>query len=224
MLGLKKQRDQLKQYQKRINNDLERQKDLARKLLKEGKKDRAKLLLRKKKFQEGLLEKTDSQLDQLERLVHDIEFAQVQAQVIAGLKNGNEALEKANAMFSLDEIEDIFADTQEAVDRQAEINSLLSGELTEVRSLQCNTTHIIIETKNASIGLLTHAHCSYGLADSVIILNVLQDDENDVLAELDQLIEADLEPTIGSELPSVPDTQPETIEDIKLPDVPSQVL
>ena len=51
----------------------------------------------------------------------------------------------------------------------------------------------------------------------------MQDDENDVLAELDQLIEADLEPTIGSELPSVPDTQPETIED-KLPDVPTQVL
>ena len=172
VLGLKKQRDQLKQYQKRINNDLERQKDLARKLLKEGKKDRAKLLLRKKKFQEGLLEKTDSQLDQLERLVHDIEFAQVQKQVIDGLKNGNEALEKANAMFSLDEIEDIFADTQEAVDRQAEINSLLSGELTEVRGLQCNTTHIIIKAKNASIGLFTHAHCSSGLADSVSCHNI----------------------------------------------------
>ena len=141
VLGLKKQRDQLKQYQKRINNDLEREKDLARKLLKEGKKDRAKLLLRKKEVQEGLLEKIDSQLDQLERLVHDIESrnkkkkksSHVQKQVIDGLKNGNEALEKANGMFSLDEIEDIFADTQEAVDRQAEINSLLSGELTEVR-------------------------------------------------------------------------------------------
>ena len=135
VLGLKKQRDQLKQYQKRINNDLEKEKELAKKLIKEGKKDRAKLLLRKKKFQEGLLEKTDNQLDQLERLVHDIEFAQVQKQVIDGLKNGNEALEKANAMFSMDEIEDIFADTQEAVDKQQEINSLLSGQLTEVCKL-----------------------------------------------------------------------------------------
>jgi len=178
VLGLKKQRDQLRQYQRRINNDLEKEKELAKKLLKEGKKDRAKLLLRKKKFQEGLLDKTDNQLDQLERLVHDIEFAQVQKQVIDGLKDGNEALEKANAMFSIDEIEDIFADTQEAVDRQEEINSLLSGQLSE-------------------------------------------DDENDVLAELDQLIVGDLEPTIVPELPSVPDTQPETLED-KLPDVPAK--
>ena len=107
ILGLKKQRDQLKQYQKRINRDLEKEKELAKKLLKEGKKDRAKLLLRKKKFQEGLLDKTDAQLDQLERMVHDIEFATVQKQVIDGLRNGNEALEKANAMFSIDEIEDI---------------------------------------------------------------------------------------------------------------------
>ena len=74
-------------------------------------------------------------------MVHDIEFAQVQKQVIDGLKNGNEALEKANAMFSLDEIEDIFADTQEAVDRQAEINSLLSGELTEVSDYMQHTVH-----------------------------------------------------------------------------------
>ena len=43
---------------------------------------RAKLLLRKKKFQEGLLERTDGQLDNLERLMHDLEFAQVERQVI----------------------------------------------------------------------------------------------------------------------------------------------
>ena len=52
----------MKQYQKRINRDLEKEKELAKKLLKEGKKDRAKLLLRKKRFQEGLLDKTDAQL------------------------------------------------------------------------------------------------------------------------------------------------------------------
>ena len=132
ILNLKKQRDQLKQYQKRILGVLEKDKELARKLLKEGKKDRAKLLLRKKKFQEGLLEKTDGQLDNLERLVHDIEFAEVQKQVIDGLKDGNAALEKANAMFSIDEIEDILADTQEASEKQQEITDMLSGQLSQV--------------------------------------------------------------------------------------------
>merc|ERR1712042_312421 len=131
ILNLKKQRDQLKQYQKRILGVLEKDKELARKLLKEGKKDKAKLLLRKKKYQESLLEKTDGQLDNLERLVHDIEYAQVQKQVVDGLKIGQAALEKANAMFSIEEIEDILADTQEAAEKQQEISDLLSGQLTQ---------------------------------------------------------------------------------------------
>ena len=51
-------------------------------ILNENIYSRAKLLLRKKKYQEGLLEKTDGQLDNLETLVHDIEFAQVEKQVL----------------------------------------------------------------------------------------------------------------------------------------------
>jgi len=53
-----------------------------------GKREKAKLLLRKKKFQEGLIEKTEGQLENIEQLVHDLEFAQIESQVIAGLKTG----------------------------------------------------------------------------------------------------------------------------------------
>ena len=72
--------------------------------------------------------------DQLERMVQDIEFATVQKKVIDGLKDGNVALEKANAVFSIDEIENIMSDTQEAVEKQREIDALISGQLTEVCS------------------------------------------------------------------------------------------
>lgn len=102
---------------------------MAKKLLNEGKRDRAKLLLRKKKYQEGLLARTDGQLDNLERLVHDLEFAQVEKQVLDGLQVGNEALKKANAMFSIEEIEQIMEDTAEAIEKQQEIDALLSGQL-----------------------------------------------------------------------------------------------
>jgi len=131
VLNLKKQRDQLKQYQKKIEAVLVKEKELAKKLLKEGKKDRAKLLLRKKKYQEGLLARTDGQLDNLERLTQDLEYAQVEQQVIDGLKQGNEALKKANEVFSIDEIENIMFDTQESIDKQREIDDLISGSLTQ---------------------------------------------------------------------------------------------
>ena len=70
VLELKKQRDKLKQYQKKIEGNLESDKQLAKKLLKDGKKDRAKLLLRKKKYQESLLTRTDGQLDNLGKHVY----------------------------------------------------------------------------------------------------------------------------------------------------------
>ena len=60
VLQLKTQRDKLKQYQKKIQINLEKERELAKTLLKDGKKDRALLLLKKKRAQETLLAKTVS--------------------------------------------------------------------------------------------------------------------------------------------------------------------
>ncbi|XP_015838517.1 charged multivesicular body protein 6-B isoform X1 [Tribolium castaneum] len=131
VLQLKQQRDKLKQYQKRIELSLASDRELAKKLLNKGQKERAKLLLRKKRFQESLLQKTDNQLDNLERLTHDIEFAQVEVEVVNGLKQGNEALKKVNEALNIEDIEKILEETREGVEKQEEINALLSGGLTE---------------------------------------------------------------------------------------------
>ena len=48
-----------------------------------------------------------------------------------GLKVGNEALKKANEMFSIEEIEQIMDDTAEAIEKQKQIDDLLSGQLTQ---------------------------------------------------------------------------------------------
>ncbi|ESO89134.1 hypothetical protein LOTGIDRAFT_229048 [Lottia gigantea] len=165
VLQLKIQRDKLKQYQKKINVQLEKERLLARQLLKDGKKDKAKLLLRKKKFQEGMLVKTDGQLDNIEQMVHDIEFAQIESEVVKGLENGNKSLKKMHEMMSLDDVEKIMADTQDSIEYQREIDELLSGSLT-------------------------------------------QEDEDDVLAELNGIIQQ---------------TSQEN-EDINLPDVPKDKL
>ena len=174
VLDLKLQRDKLQQYQKRIELTLETDRQMAKKLLSEGKKDRAKLLLRKKKYQESLLTRTDGQLDNLQTLVNDLEFAQVEQQVVNGLKIGNEALKKANEMLSIDEIEQIMDDTAEAIEKQKEIDLLISGQLSA-------------------------------------------EDEDDVLAELDDLVaaeanEAEVEEVVT--LPEVPTEEPTLTENL----------
>ncbi|CAG5050000.1 unnamed protein product [Parnassius apollo] len=130
VLQLKQQRDKLKQYQKKLELNLERDRQLAKKLLAEDKRDRAKLLLRKKKYQEQLLQNTDAQLEKLEQLTHDLEFTQIEIQVLDGLKTGNAALKKVHDILNIDEIEKIMDETKEGVEKQREIDEMISGYLT----------------------------------------------------------------------------------------------
>lgn len=131
VLELKNQRDKLKQYQKKIGVQIEKDRQVAKQLLKDGKKDKAKLLLRKKKFQETQIEKMDGQLDNIEKMVHDLEFAQIENEVLKGLKKGNESLKKLHQIFSLEDVERIMDETRDAVEYQQEIDDLLAGGLTQ---------------------------------------------------------------------------------------------
>lgn len=88
------------------------------------------MLLRKKKYQERLLETADGQLENLEKLTADLEFAQVELQVLEGLKTGNAALAKVHEVLTIDEVERVLDETREGVDKQDEINAILNGVLT----------------------------------------------------------------------------------------------
>ncbi|XP_077109445.1 charged multivesicular body protein 6 [Ranitomeya variabilis] len=130
VLQLKQQRDRLKQYQKKITLQLQREREVAKQLLHDGKKEKAKLLLKKKRYQEQLLEKTDNQISNLEKMVEDIEFAQIEMKVIEGLKIGNDCLKKMHEVMSIEEVERIMDETQEGIEYQRQIDELLAGSLT----------------------------------------------------------------------------------------------
>lgn len=86
--------------------------------------------MRKKRYQEQLLQRTENQLENLEKMTHDIEFAQIEIQVVDGLKRGNEALKKLNDALNIEDVERILDETREGIEKQQEIDSLLSGVLT----------------------------------------------------------------------------------------------
>uniref|UniRef100_UPI00358ED8F8 charged multivesicular body protein 6 n=1 Tax=Myxine glutinosa TaxID=7769 RepID=UPI00358ED8F8 len=131
VLQLKQQRDKLRQYQKRIGLQLEKERDVARQLLKNGQKSKALLLLKKKRYQEQLLEKTDAQITNLENMVQDIEFAQIEIKVMEGLKVGNDSLKKMHEVMSIEDVERIMDETEEGIAYQKEIDKLLAGGLSD---------------------------------------------------------------------------------------------
>ncbi len=65
-----------------------------------------------------MVEKTDQQLDNLQQMVDNIEFAQIEMKVVDGLKTGNKCLEEMHKIMSLEDVEQIMADTQEAIEYQ----------------------------------------------------------------------------------------------------------
>lgn len=102
-------------------------------------------------------------------MTHDIEFAQIELKVVDGLKVGNTALKKLHDLLSIDEIEKVMDETNEGIEKQKEIDEILSGGLTEK-------------------------------------------DENEVEAELDALLAAE-----------VKEKAPELPEDVILPEVPQEL-
>ena len=112
---MKNQRDKLRQYQKKITVITSREREIAKECLARGEKDKALLALRRKKYQESLLAKTDSQLEQLEKLTSSVEFALVQKDVVFGLQQGTQVLQQIHKeMGGLEAVEKLMGETEDA--------------------------------------------------------------------------------------------------------------
>ncbi|KAI5370859.1 Putative Snf7 family protein [Septoria linicola] len=130
ILDLKIQRDKLHQYQKRVTTITNRETEIAKECLRLGNKQKALLALRRKKYQESLLAKTDQQLAQLQALTSDVEFALVQKDVLFGLQQGTAVLKEINKEIGgLEKVEMILSESEEARAYQEEINEMLVGKM-----------------------------------------------------------------------------------------------
>ncbi|KAK4236162.1 charged multivesicular body protein 6 [Achaetomium macrosporum] len=130
ILDLKTQRDKLHQYQRRITHLTDKETAIARQMLAKGDKPRALLALRRKKYQESLLAKTDAQLEQLEKLTSSVEFALIQKDVLFGLQQGTKVLKEIQReMGGIENVEKLMGETAEAIAYQREIGEILAGRM-----------------------------------------------------------------------------------------------
>ncbi|KAL8775715.1 MAG: hypothetical protein Q9209_000211 [Squamulea sp. 1 TL-2023] len=130
ILDMKNQRDKLHQYQKRITVITDRETRIAKECLARGDRSKALLALRRKKFQESLLARTDAQLETLEQLTTNIEFALVQKDVVYGLQQGTAVLKQIHAeMGSIEHVEKLLGENEDARAYQREVSEMLGGKM-----------------------------------------------------------------------------------------------
>ena len=127
---MKNQRDKLHQYQQRITVITDRETAIAKECLARGDKAKALLALRRKKFQDSLLAKTDAQLETLEQLTSNVEFSLVQKDIIYGLQQGTSVLKQIHAeMGGIEKVEKLMGENEEARAYQEEISEMLKGQI-----------------------------------------------------------------------------------------------
>jgi charged multivesicular body protein 6 len=181
---MKNQRDKLHQYQKRITVLTDREKEIAKECLAKGDTNKAKLALRRKKYQESLLAKTDAQLQQLEQLTSDVEFALVQKDVLYGLQQGTAVLKEIHKeMGGIEQVEKLLGENEEARAYQ------------EVR--KCSVYVLVLEL-----------HVNYRAQQEIseLLANKMSNQDEDEVEDELEALEAEIN---GITLPDAPMQQPE---------------
>ncbi len=115
ILDLKIQRDKLQKYRNKIQIILNRETESARFHLANNDKQRALLILRRKKYQTDLMAQTETQLMNLEQLCNSIEFALVEKKVLEGLKSGNIVLKRLNDEMRIEDVDKLMEETADAI-------------------------------------------------------------------------------------------------------------
>jgi len=128
-LQLKRQRDRLKKYRVKCEAVIAKEISAARDLMKKKKKKQAILLLKKKKLKEKMLGDIESKLLKVFQLLSQIDEAEITAETMLAIEHGTEALKALNEEMSLEDVERIMDETQEAIAYQREIDEALSGKL-----------------------------------------------------------------------------------------------
>ncbi|KAG7381402.1 3-hydroxymethyl-3-methylglutaryl-CoA lyase [Phytophthora pseudosyringae] len=148
ILDLKNARDRLKKYQARLDIEASQLHDSAKRLLQAGKRDRAKLALKLKKYKEQQMHQADEHLIQVLGMLDTVEWETQQLQVFEGLKAGNSILNAIHKSMlvvarrltiaswvlmqemTVEAVEELMLETEEAQATANEISRIIGGSLT----------------------------------------------------------------------------------------------
>jgi charged multivesicular body protein 6 len=130
VLQLKVCRDNLSRCQQRQEIILRREKNEARELMRSGKEDKARMVLRQTKVRQKHMDNICGRLENLQFVIDHIETQQEELQYMEALRSGNDVMRNLNDLMPIEEIERLKEENDELQERVNEIQSILGKQLT----------------------------------------------------------------------------------------------
>ena len=129
VLDLKNARDKLRRFQAKLDAESAQLTKRAAQLLRDGKKDRALLTLKFRRFRQDKANAVDGQLLRLEDMVSAIRWEERQSEVVTALREGNEALKSLHE--DMGDVSALMDETRDQLEMERDVSALLSGETTD---------------------------------------------------------------------------------------------
>lgn len=172
LLEIMVKRDHLEMMKRGLTLEVNELTMSALRSIKSGKRQEALYDLKRKKAKEKLLHQVTTMRGHLLTMIDSIEMAQMQADVLDALKNGNEALKSLNDQMDVDmvmqmvssevdrqkELEQAFLDAQlgsqsDDKDLQEEIDQLSTAAIVELPNVPLTTPTMTVEKKRYAMAI-----------------------------------------------------------------------
>lgn len=128
-LQLKVQRDNLVASIRKYERTADLEHEKAKGLMKAGNKRMALYCLKRERMQQDQIKTVTGILDNVQKLIDTVEFAQIESEVVSALSSGKTELDRLNKMLNIDDIEKLMSETAESVEVAREIDHVLSQPL-----------------------------------------------------------------------------------------------
>jgi hypothetical protein len=128
VLDLKNARDKLRRFRGQLEKDSQKLESQAKALIALRQKNRALLVLKLKKYKEKDVEKLDSKLMNVHSMIQDVEWASINVSVLSAIESGTRELRRMHDERSLDDVEALMDETNEAIEVENRINRRLAGQ------------------------------------------------------------------------------------------------
>lgn len=131
ILSMKTQRRKLEDQGKLLEQRMDNQREAAKQLVVEGRKDRALLMLKKRKLTEQQLHQVQNLVLKVEEMLRNVEMSKQSTKIFDVLNEGNQALKQLQQQWSVEDVQKLMDDTAEAKQYQEELDVILSQSLNE---------------------------------------------------------------------------------------------